>query len=351
MLNIIRKKNAIQKNNEAFIKLAYSLILKRDPDPEGLQDYLEKMAKGRMTAAEVLLSLRNSAEYQLLNALGEYTQDPEIAPYLTEQVRRDSEELAHGEFLAPGKYQCAWQSIFDNKKPLIIGQQEYGVQHKQRFYELFNAVALLCRKLSAPKIIEFGISEFSAMHKHFNPDTVLHTADRPTTEDYIGFTKKVCEQVAGCERHFEIDLNNPATIAEHLSGQLQTYDLVIFTEILEHLIINPIELIAQLLNLLNDEGHLYLTTPNFYRKQNLSLIQARHNPQPVYPGAQANWDAHFHHREYCLKELLAMIEQAGGKTARFYFSACWDGRAENLPMEERGNLVFVIKKSQPKAGS
>jgi len=125
----------------------------------------------------------------------------------------------------------------------------------------------------------------------------------------------------------------------------RSYDLILFTEILEHLIINPIELLKELLNLLNESGSIYLTTPNFYSKRNLDLIALRENPQAIYPEADGNWDAHHHFREYCAKELFRMIEKAGGVTTHFYFSNCWgNGNNETLPVEQRENLVFVIQR-------
>jgi len=268
-----------------------------------------------------------------------------LSPLLSNTIIPHSTELENAEVISETAYESVWKEIFEEKDNLIIGQQEYGRQHKQRFRELLNALVLLTRNKEMPKIIDFGISEFSAFYKRFKPGILLHTADRPTDENYIGFTKKVCENVSGCAQHFEIDLNRPKSIRPLFAEHQRSYDLILFTEILEHLIVNPIELLKELLNLLNDNGSLYLTTPNFYSKRNLDLIALRENPQAVYPEADGNWDAHHHFREYCAKELLAMIEKAGGETTRFYYSNCWDNeKGSNYPVEQRENLVFVIER-------
>ena len=340
-------------DNEAFIRLVYKTLLKRLPDDEGLRTYLGRLNVSEMSHAHFISSLLESDEYKILSGKLGYLRDPEIAQYLTDEVQQDSATLGGNLALDDATYQNAWASIFDSGKPLIIGQQEYGRQHKRRFRELFNAVTLLTGQNLKPKILEFGISEFSALHHLLNPNTILHTADRPTPADYAGFTKTVCERISGCEFHAEIDLNQPHEIGEKLTPHSGTYDLVVLAEILEHLVVNPVELLRQLLRLLKPSGSLYLTTPNFYRRENLERIDARRNPQHLFPGQSANWDAHFHHREYCLKELLDLIRQAGGETAMFYFSDCWDDDPKGtMPLDQRGNLVFVIRNaasnSQPK---
>ena len=265
---------------------------------------------------------------------------------IPQNIITQSTELENAGVISETIYETTWKEIFEEKDNLIIGQQEYGRQHKQRFKELLNALALLTQDKETPKIIDFGISEFSAFYKRFKPELLLHTADRPTDKNYIGFTKKVCETISGCAQHFEIDLNRPQSIRSLLDEHQRSYDFIVFTEILEHLIVNPVELLKELLNLLNDNGSIYLTTPNFYSKNNLDLIASRKNPQAVYPESDGNWDAHHHFREYCAKELFQMIEKAGGETSYFYYSNCWDdGKDSSHPVEQRENLVFVIERS------
>ena len=122
------------------------------------------------------------------------------------------------------------------------------------------------------------------------------------------------------------------------------FGFFVFSFIKSDLVVNPVELLREFLRLLKPSGSLYLTTPNFYRQENLEKIAARRNPQHLFPGLNANWDAHFHHREYCLKELLDIIRQAGGETAMFYFSDCWDVDAPaTMTKDQRSNLVFVIR--------
>ncbi len=270
-----------------------------------------------------------------------YWQIPETAGCLDE-IRRFSKQLEESTALQRGNYDQAWADIFHSGRELIIGQDEYGKTHKDRFWELLNAVALLIENKPEAMLLEFGASEFSALYKKFFPGIRLHLSDRPTSADYIGFTARVCHDISGCSAFYPIDLEDAGFVEQfpELSGR---YDLIIFTEVLEHLVINPVELLQRLLALLRPGGHLYLTTPNFFCQHNLEQIARRENPQQVYPAANGNWDAHFHHREYGFKELLRMANEAAALIKAGYFSACWDTETD-IPVDARGNIVLVLQK-------
>ena len=308
--------------NKHYLQLLYQQILGRPADSEGLTNYQQQLDNGTLNHAQVMQALIDSDEYQ------------QKQPLIKDSVLEQLDDLNKDD------YEQYWQAIFNSDKPLIIGQQQYGHQHKQRFFELFNAIVFLTKHQPSPKIIEFGISEFSALYKQLNPQTQLDTVDKPTAPDYLGFKASVCQKISQCLQHYEIDLNEPSSIKQQLKPHY--YDVVVFTEILEHLVVNPIELLTELINLLSSTGVLYLTTPNFYNQKNRQLIKNRENPQHLYPGTTANWDAHYHHREYCYKELCQIIPQAGGEIRYFYYSDCWDDD-KNLAKQQRGNLVFVIQ--------
>jgi hypothetical protein len=120
------------------------------------------------------------------------------------------------------------------------------------------------------------------------------------------------------------------------------------TEVLEHLVVNPVEFLGSLINLLAAGGFLYLTTPNFFRLENLEKINCRINPQVVFPKRGENFDAHHHYREYDMEELVRFVGEAGGKVVARYFSGCWDedallsGILKEHP-ERKANLVLVVQ--------
>jgi hypothetical protein len=191
-----------------------------------------------------------------------------------------------------------------------------------------------------PQVLEFGVSEFSGLYGKLFPHMQFNTSDRPTADDYIGFTEAVCKQLVGGD-HLPLDLTDTQALSDFSKQQSGRFDLILLTEVLEHLCIHPVDILRPLIQALSSEGLLYLTTPNFFALEKRQLMQRWHNPQEVYPAADGNWDAHHHHREYCLTEMLPFIEQAGGQLKGFYYSGCWDQQPCESPAE-RANMVFVI---------
>jgi SAM-dependent methyltransferase len=142
-----------------------------------------------------------------------------------------------------------------------------------------------------------------------------------------------------------VDLTWPQTLGTTITA---SYDVIVFAEVLEHLVVNPVELFSSMLGLLRPNGSIYLTTPNFFSRKHLEQIRNHENPQEVFPRTNGNWDAHYHHREYGIKELLRFVDQAGGTPTGWYFSDCWDqtdpsaATLAKLPASQRGNIVMTF---------
>ena len=125
-------------------------------------------------------------------------------------------------------------------------------------------------------------------------------------------------------------------------------DLVVFTEVLEHLTRHPVEILQFLLKRLTFRGSLYLTTPNAFSHGKLHLIGQRRNPQQVFPRGDENWDAHYHSRESSMSELVEFVKEARGRVRALHFSSCWDepDAARHLAQypDQRGTLVIVVSR-------
>ena len=329
-----------------LVELAYLSVLHRSPDAGGLETYTAQLAAGQLDAAGLLRALTVSDEFLRLSErlAGGALLDGTAAPLdLTDAARRLSDHLAACAAVSWEDYLAAWRDVFENPAhPLIIGQREYGVTHQQRFFETINALVILGAAREQSRLLEFGASDFSALYRRFFPQLMLAIADRPVADDYIGFTAEVAHSKLGASTFHSIDLQAPEQFAS-LSASLPRYTHILFCEVLEHLVVNPVEVLRFLLSLLEQDGVLYLTTPNFFRRENLEKVSNRVNPQEVYPASGGNWDAHFHHREFGVRELLAFAEAAGGRVQACYFSSCWDapGLASGHD-ESLGNIVMVL---------
>lgn len=209
-------------------------------------------------------------------------------------------------------------------------QREYGLLHRRRFFELFNLSAELIARVQNPLVLEFGVGEHTRLYKTFLPGVCLHTADQPGCYGTAGL---------GVNQSYELDLTRRAS-RNTAPISRSNYDLVIFSEVIEHLFVNPVEVLEWLLSLIKPSGYLLLTTPNMFAKEALPAYLNYDNPLAPFPNEERRALGQDHLREYSHIELLRFVQAAGGDTKALLFSSCWDDNEALAPVE-RKNIVLV----------
>ena len=236
--------------------------------------------------------------------------DSELAKYATPEVRKQSKQL---------QIRTLNISSFDNtvremsrKHP----QEEYLKMHRERFYELGCVVKNVLNDLEEKaSILDFGISINSFVMRDLFPAAKISVADRP----------QIRMPTKSFHKFYPVDLEDDELAAIDLSDR---FDAIVFCEVIEHLRVHPTNVIKFLLRHLSPSGSLLLTTPNLFCRGKLRLISQRKCPLPPYPLSYKKADGpHIHIREYSMKDMLSMIDAAGGHTSAFFFSGCWDDPA------------------------
>ncbi len=210
----------------------------------------------------------------------------------------------------------------------FYNQEEYLAVHRKRFFELDNIVANLVRDVPRARVLDVGISINSIILSKLLPSAEIAICDR-------------FELKGQPFDFFDVDLTDPDLDRKTLH---QEFDVIIFTEVLEHLLANPVRVFNFFLRHLRPDGHLIVTTPNFFSAANSRALALGENPQPIFSARLKRGQEVEHHvREYSMSELLLFAEEAGGAPAAFFFSSCWDSPSEDTPPENRGNLCAVFK--------
>ncbi len=242
--------------------------------------------------------------------------------------------------LSEAEYDRAWHALVD---PMPPDQQSYFLYHKRRYYELFNSLAYYTRDLATPSVLEIGVSGFTRLYKQLLPHIELVTVDRPV--EMHGARPVFARSEYGAARHYNLDLNRQPLDPHWGMPPLGQFDCVVFCEILEHLTIDPAQIIHELVGLLRSAGRLYLTTPNFFSIHHLLQIKRREHPQAAFARRGEDRDAITHFREYSMAELLAATEAAGGKVVHAEYSDCWEDETTRQAIEAtptlRSNLLIV----------
>ena len=340
-----------EEHVNTIVTSAFSALLGRQPDDVARDFYVDHLLHGRLSVEDFLRQVLASTEFKENSRAYGYTTDEDavIQGSLAQPAVRDLSSRLGERVEASSAHFADLVSASGLPITEIPGQAEYVLEHRQRFFELFQAAALLTEHIDHPRILEFGASGFSTLYRRLLPGCRLVLADRPMPEECPGFRAMAPERLGNPEAFIEVDLTGPLGPAAEALDRHGPYDLVVFTEVLEHLARNPIEVMRFLLGRAASRGCVYVTTPNAFARGKLHLIGRRRNPQQMFPPRDANWDAHHHVREYSMSELIEIVEAAGGRVRALYFSSCWD-EPEYLDYvrrhpDERGNLVIVASPS------
>ena len=121
----------------------------------------------------------------------------------------------------------------------------------------------------------------------------------------------------------------------------EIFDIVIFSEILEHLRVSPLRALREISRVLKPEGIMLLTTPNIgYLRNIIHLCTGKNILQP-FPENDEPWehvtDAITHTRVYVLNEVKDLV-----KKAQFEIMSCGYLSAEKLNLSLRLSLPVHV---------
>ncbi|MCW2315388.1 SAM-dependent methyltransferase [Rhodoblastus acidophilus] len=224
----------------------------------------------------------------------------------------------------------------------VIYGEDYLEFHKRRWDEILRYVRHFATVRPQPKILEIGMSTLLRCYKDVAPGAIVHTVDRPRA---LGGQSAESASAVGSDGHFNLDLNSDSF--DVLAGEARKYDLIIMTEVVEHILATPAELIAELLPHLAPGGRFYLTTPNVLRLASLmKMCEEGRTAQNFFSKIEGNTWGHWHYREYTMNELVDEIRKAGATPDMAAFSDCWDSDHEIFRelIATRGNLVAIFGK-------
>jgi SAM-dependent methyltransferase len=145
------------------------------------------------------------------------------------------------------------------------------------------------------------------------------------------------ERMQGLAEAHELRLEKCDIEVENLPYPDNTHDVVIFTEVLEHLRVNPLHALKELKRVLKPGGTLVLTVPNISPAHRLKfLFGVDYQGDPVHEFGKLEQLGHMGHiRVYSEAEVRGMVEHAGFKVAQVKP----EGRL-NLPS---AGMHFVLK--------
>ena len=329
---------------EQLVDLLYHAVLRRPPDPTGRKFYTGLLDQGR-SVIEILQLLTRSAEFEAkvlvpsgnlsFGKLDDYdpARDPALLRY-ADPAFIDTVRRLRRSSIDPALFERLAQECIDETGGAKVAQVDYLRFHHDRFYEIDCIVGNMLSELGVNcHVLDFGLSINSFMMRRLFPAALLSVADRPAVRMPIAKFHKTLVVDLLDDRLESLDLG-------------ERFDVIVFSEVIEHVLVHPTKVLRFLLRHLTDVGRVIVTTPNLLSRSKLNLISQRRSPLPPYPANYGRAEAlHFHIREYCMGELLGMVGEIGGEVEAYFFSGCWDLPAvkATIPPHELGNICIVFR--------
>ena len=321
----------------------YRAVLRRVPDAGGRAAYVRLLREGRSKLDLIRLLMESdefkeriliSASENRLLKLDDYdpNNDEEMNRHTTDDVIRLASEMRKP-WVSINNFDEATDAAVKMTGGYLGSQIEYLNFHRRRFYEIACALKhMKDTNSSIADVLDFGISINSFILLHLFPELRLHVADRP--------------QIPAPENKFAgtfvVDLLDNELINIRLEKK---FDFIVFSEVIEHVLVHPSKIIHFLLRHLKEGGNALLTTPNLFSREKMRRISMRRNPLELFPPSYTQADTpHFHVREYTMTEILSAVDSCDGYVRTFFFSGCWDdvNAADTIPQHELSNLVVLF---------
>jgi SAM-dependent methyltransferase len=207
------------------------------------------------------------------------------------------------------------RAVGDNIPP--EGKRDYFRLHRHRFHMLLGAIPLG----AGSRALEIGV----------NPglftEALVRAGYRVSGTDLFPEHRAELWRRLGVEvRRWNID-TEPAPYAPG------SFDLVFFSEVIEHLANPPVDALASIAELLAPGGYLILSTPNqFYLKSRLRtlgdvlLLRPFEHDDEFEKWASLKDEARYytHSRLFSMRQLAWMLHQAGLTVERTVYGDAWE---------------------------
>lgn len=176
---------------------------------------------------------------------------------------------------------------------------DYMQEHYHRFNEILKSLYTMPDSL---KILDIGPTPFTLFLKNNFPNYTIWTLDR---------TVLLKERLQ--KSNIELAVTN---LDEGIIPfQNNSFDLAIFTEVLEHIFTPPTIILSEIKRILRPSGKMILSVPNFARLSNRIKLFFGISPLPHADNQMnKNWvHGHGHIHEYTKKEIAELCESVGFK--------------------------------------
>jgi len=189
-------------------------------------------------------------------------------------------------------------------KELIESADPYHRVHAAR---LARTAEIIYHEIGqVQRVLELGTSGFvPLLFNRLLPDTEVHVTHFDPTNKTIQDINIALGENTITAKAFNIDLEK-----DNIPMSNERYDAVICCEVLEHMEIDPMFMLAEVNRVIKPNGKLLLTTPNITSSRALHKILNGYEPH-FYMQYHKSREYHRHNYEYSAPALVSVLQAAG----------------------------------------
>jgi SAM-dependent methyltransferase len=213
----------------------------------------------------------------------------------------------------------------------------YGTHDFRRFvytWGLSRDVSGKCLELGGnPYFTTMLLKQYSDLDVYLgNYFGHLSNSEHAQIVDYVDIESQQKKSQTLTYQHFNVEND----LFPYETG---SFNLVIFAEIIEHLLNDPCKVLREIKRVLKPGGSLILTTPNVARLENVTKMVGGTNIYDPYSGYGPYGR---HNREYTRVELMDLLSFEGFETSEcFTADVHANYAANNAPLEKLSDLLHA----------
>lgn len=197
-------------------------------------------------------------------------------------------------------------------EPLLLGSDDYHKGHSARLARTAHILTDMVAEAGEDcKVLELGTSGFIPV--------VLKSLFPRATIDVTNFDTSVAAEGESARRLQEVGVAGQTVSVVAFPVDLEydiipagdeTYDIVVCCEVIEHMEIDPMFMLAEVNRVIKHGGKLLVTTPNVLSSRGLTKMLDGYEPY-FFMQYHKNREYHRHNYEYSVRQLWSVLKCAG----------------------------------------
>ena len=230
----------------------------------------------------------------------------------------------------------------------FLKNSSYLEDHSERFFKSYELIKDYSQNFDKEVLVDLASANgiFVPVIHAISPFKQFHIVDYGN-KDVENINIQSSTEVIHVKKHY-LNLEK-----DHLPFENESVDVVIFFEILEHLLYDPMHAFLEINRVLKKDGFLFISTPNLNSAKAFQKMLRGNNPNLYTPYRELEKVYERHNREFTIKEVELLTSKSGfsidkvvthpvtNNKIAFFLSILKSVGLSNIKKDELGTFMYV----------